>query len=123
MSTWSAGRESSHLDDILLGKKTVEGRLARGKFAQYAPGDVVYLRRDIRAQDGTLHDGEPDQARVRVLAVNRYLSFREMLKKEGLNNVLPRANSLDEAVAEYERHYTRQEHATYGVLGIVIELL
>lgn len=123
MSTWSAGRESSHLDDILLGKKTIEGRLARGKFAQYTPGDVVYLRRDIRAEDGTLRDGELDQARVRVLAVNRYLSFREMLKREGLNNVLPRANSLDEAVAEYERYYTRQEQATYGVLGIVIELL
>ena len=45
---WESGRESRLLDEMIAGRKTIEGRLCRGKFAQYAPGDIVNLRRDFR---------------------------------------------------------------------------
>jgi ASC-1-like (ASCH) protein len=47
MAIYEAGRESSILDDILIGDKRIECRLRRGKFAEYQVGDRVRLRRDI----------------------------------------------------------------------------
>ena len=66
MTTWESGRESGLLDDIIAGRKTIEGWLNKGKFAEYRVGDVVQLRRDYRHEQGVLRDGEPDQARVRL---------------------------------------------------------
>lgn len=123
MHVWISGRESQHIDDIIAGKKTVEGRLARGKFAHYAPGDIVELRRDFRDESGNLQEGEPNQARVRIVAIHRYVSFSEMLEREGIANVLPRAKSMKEAIVEYQKYYSNNEQAEYGVLGIVIELV
>lgn len=54
MAIWESGRESKLLDDIIAGRKTVEGRLKRGKFAEYRADDVIALRRDIRGEDGVL---------------------------------------------------------------------
>ena len=71
------------LDAIIDGRKTIEGRLNRGKFAQYQPGDIVELRRDTRDADGILHDGDVAEIRVRVVAVRPYVSFLEMIEAEG----------------------------------------
>lgn len=56
MTTWYSGRESGLLDDIIAGRKTIEGRLNKGKFAKYKAGDMVSLRRDIRGENGILRD-------------------------------------------------------------------
>lgn len=81
--TWEAGRESGLLDDIIAGRKTIEGRLNRGKFAEYHVGDIVKLRRDHRDVHGILHDGEPDAARVEITGIRRYATFLEMVTSEG----------------------------------------
>ena len=39
MKTWHSGRESQLLDEMIAGRKTIEGRLNREKFADYAVGD------------------------------------------------------------------------------------
>jgi len=59
MNTWESGRESNLLDDIIAGRKTIEGRLNRDKFAKYTVSDQVWLRRDHRDANGILRDGEP----------------------------------------------------------------
>ena len=66
MKIWKSGCESELLDDIIAGRKTI---LNRGKFAEYAVGDVISLRRDYRNDAGALHDGEPNAAHVRVVAI------------------------------------------------------
>ena len=60
------------LDDIIAGRKTIEGRLNRGKFAQYRVGDTVELRRDVRGSDGTLRDGNGTEVRVQIVAIRHY---------------------------------------------------
>lgn len=123
MSIWESGRESKLLDDIIAGRKTVEGRLNRSKFAEYKPGDVIKLRRDIRQPDGTLVDGEPDAARVRVVAVRHYVTFLEMVTAEGYEKVIPHARSAQEAADEYNMYYSAEDQATYGVLAIEVKSL
>lgn len=118
---WRSGRESKYLDDIIAGRKTVEGRLKKGKFALYRVGDIIALRRDIRDADGILHDGEPGQARVMVVAIRQYATFFDMVTAEGYANVIPEARSAAEAAETYNRFYSAEDEARYGVLGIVVK--
>lgn len=120
MTTWESGRESRLLDEIIAGRKTVEGRLNRSKFAEYEVGDTIKLRRDIRQPDGTLVDGEPDAARVRIVAIRQYATFLEMVTAEGYKKVIPYARSTKEAADEYDNYYSAEDQAKYGVLAIEV---
>lgn len=75
MSIWEVGLVAEPFEAVATGKKTIEGRLNKGKFAQFAIGDIIKIRRDYRDDSGTIQDGEPDAARVRVVAVRKYPDF------------------------------------------------
>lgn len=123
MAVWQSGRESKLLDDIIAGRKTVEGRLNRGKFARYRVGDTISLRRDVRDVMGVLHDGEPDAARVEVVAVRHYGTFLELVTSEGYERVIPHAKNANEAADEYDRYYSYEDQAAHGVLAIEVKYL
>lgn len=120
MTIWESGRESALLDDIIAGRKTIEGRLNRGKFAQYQAGDIVRLRRDVRNADGKLEDGQSDVAQVRITAIRHYSNFLELVTSEGYKRVIPSAASANEAANEYNRYYSKADQRRYGVLAIEI---
>jgi len=120
---WESGRESSLLDDIIAGRKTIEGRLNKGKFSEYQAGDTVSLRRDIRGEDGLLRDGEPDAATVKIIAIRTYPDFLSMVTEEGYEQVIPSAKSAVEAAEEYNKFYSVEDQVTYGVLAIQIRPL
>lgn len=123
MKVWESGRESNLLDDIIAGRKTIEGRLDRGKFAEYSVGDIVSLRRDYRDAKGILRDGEPHAAQVKVVAIRRYETFIDMVKGEKYKSVIPSANSAEEAAAIYDDYYSIADQNKYGVLAIQIEYI
>ena len=123
MTVWESGRESALLDEIIAGRKTIEGRLNRGKFAEYKPGDMVWLRRDHRDDQGVLHEGDPRQVLVEVLAIRRYRNSLEMVTAEGYERVMPSARSAEEAAAGYNLYYSDEDQATYGVLAIEFRVL
>ncbi|MEM1312588.1 MAG: ASCH domain-containing protein [Patescibacteria group bacterium] len=85
------------------GKKTIEGRLAKEKFVSLNPGDVVLIN---------------DLAVFEVEGVVKYNSFREMLASEGLNKVIPDANSIQEGVSVYYNFYTEHDEKMFGVVAI-----
>lgn len=120
MTTWESGRESALIDDIIAGRKTIEGRLNRGKFSQYEIGDTVGLRRDIRNSQGDLEDGLPDAARVRIVAIRHYATFLALVMAEGYQCVIPSATSAKQATEEYDKYYTMADQQHYGVLAIEI---
>lgn len=123
MTTWQSGRESDLLDDIIAGRKTIEGRLNRGKFAQYQVGDFVSLRRDIRDQHGILHDGGPDAALVKITAIRHYNTFLDLTTAEGYEKVIPHAHSTQQAADEYNKYYSAEDQASYGVLAVEVQLI
>lgn len=121
MTTWQSGRESEYIDDIITGRKTIEGRLNRGKFAEYKVGDHVSLRRDYRDSGGVLRDGEPDATLVRIVAIRKYASFFELTTTEEYKKVIPRATSAQAAADEYNKFYSAEDQAKYGVLAIEVK--
>lgn len=120
MTVWQSGRESALLDDIIAGRKTIEGRLRKGKFAHYRVGDYVELRRDVRDKMGALQDGEPNAARVRIVAIRNYPTFLALVQAEGFARVIPSATSAEEAAAVYDIYYSAKDQALYGVLAIEV---
>lgn len=106
------------LDDIIAGRKTIEGRLNRGKFAEYKPGDQVWLRRDYRDEHDVLHEGEPRQVLVEVVATRRYKNALDMVTTEGFERVMPRAETAQEAANGYNLYYSDEDQAKHGVLAI-----
>ena len=123
MTTWESGRESGLLDDIIAGRKTIEGRLKRGKFAEYRVGDIIKLRRDLRDENGRLHDGEPDQARVKIVGIREYPDFLSMCQSEGYERVIPYARSAEEAAEEYNKFYLANDQMQYGVIAIEVQVI
>lgn len=121
MVTWRSGRESGLLDDIIAGRKTIEGRLNRDKFAEYEVGDVVLLRRDYRDENGVLHDGEIDTGVV-ITGIRHYETFLEMVTQEGYEKVIPGAPNAQEAADEYNKYYSAADQLKFGVLAIEIKI-
>ncbi|OGL22635.1 hypothetical protein A2707_04960 [Candidatus Saccharibacteria bacterium RIFCSPHIGHO2_01_FULL_45_15] len=122
MTVWESGRESELLDDIIAGRKTIEGRLNRGKFADYAVGDTVLLRRDFRDENGDLQDGHPHAAKVIITAIRHYTSFIEMVTIEGYRSVIPSAADAQSAADEYNKYYPTADQTKYGVLALEIKV-
>lgn len=123
MKIWQSGCQPRPLDAIIDGRKTIEGRLNHGKFAQYQSGDIIELRRDIRDADGILRDGDAPEIRVKVVAVRPYASFLEMITAEGWQRVIPDAASPQDAANEYNTYYSAEDQQKYGVLAIQIEVI
>jgi len=121
MKVHEAGRETSHLNDIIAGKKIIEGRLARGKFVDFEKGDLIKLREDVY-RNGILVNTIPNRLTTRVTKVERFSTFRDMLETVDYKKVLPRAKSLDDAISEYWRYYTPAEEKVFGVLAIHFEI-
>lgn len=90
---------------ILSGKKTVEGRLNKGKLKEIEIGDILNINNEVEFQ---------------VIGKRAYNSFREMIESEGIEKTIPDKKSIEEAVEVYRRFYTLEEENKFGVVAIEI---
>ena len=107
-----------NLQDVYLlaiknGLKTTEGRIAKDKYLSLKKGDEIIFKSN---------DGD-EQIIGRVVAVNKYSSFDEMLKEEGIATMLPGTTNLEEGVSIYSSFGTYAEDVKrYGCVAISFEL-
>jgi len=122
MKTHELGMATPYIEDIAAGAKTVEGRLDCGKFRSFEPGDIVRVREDLY-EDGVEVGTIPGRLIIGITAIEMFASFREMLETAGYQRAIPRANSLEEALAEYDRYYPPVSVAKFGVRAIYFHLI
>lgn len=106
MSTILITVQEPYASHIINGTKTVEGRLNKGKFAEAQVGDRVLLN---------------DAVEFVIVEKNQYKTFREMLEQEGVENVIPNVETVDEAVEVYYQFYTSDQEKEFGVISLKIE--
>lgn len=96
---------------IKSNKKTVEGRLNKGVFAE------------IKKNDRLEFVSNKTQATVtrRVYRVTKYKTFHDYLVNEGLRRTLPTVTSLEDGIAVYRKFYSEEKERTYNVLAIAIK--
>ena len=99
--------QEPYLSFILNGKKTVEGRLNKGKFKDLKVGDKLSIG--------------PDETLFMVKQINYYDRFRNMIIGEGVKNVIPDKNTVEDAEAIYYKFYTKEQEKEFGVLAVIIE--
>ncbi len=106
MKTIKINIQEPYFGYILSGEKIVEGRLNKGKFLDLEVGDVLEIN---------------DRANFKIIKKNTYKNFREMLLTEGISNVLPDKNNIEEAVEVYYKFYSKKDETVCGVVGITME--
>jgi len=95
------------------GRKCVEGRLDRGKFASLHKGSTLV----IRPSDGAHYNDDA----VIVAVVTRkvhYASFEQYLMQEGLARTLPGTKTIEKGVVAYRQFYSSKEEQTHGVVAL-----
>lgn len=90
------------------GEKNVEGRLNVGVFSKLSEGDIIEWNNAFRTT---------------ISKIVKYKSFKNMIETEGLNNVLPHIESVNEGVNIYRQFYSEENENKYGVIAIHLILL
>lgn len=81
----------------------------KGKFKDLKVGDKLSIG--------------PDEKIFIVKQINCYDNFRDMIVGEGVSNVIPDKNTIEEAEAVYYKFYTKEQEKEFGVLAIRMEML
>ena len=92
---------------VINGQKIVEGRLNKGKFASIQKDDILILT--------------PENFEFKVIGKNVYKSFKEMIKFEGIKNVIPDKSDIEEATKVYYKFYIKEQEEKFGVVAIKIK--
>ncbi len=109
MQTISLNIQEPYLSFVLNGQKTIEGRLNKGKFKNLKIGDILLIGADAK--------------RFLIEKTTIYKSFREMIEKEGIKNVIPDKENIEDAEAVYYKFYTKEQEEEFGILAIKIKLI
>lgn len=88
--------------------KTVEGRLGKEKYLNLEKGNKVIFNEILEKE---------------IEKIVKYSSFREMLIFEGLKNVLPNVETLEEGERIYYNFYSQEDEQKYGVVAICLTKL
>jgi ASC-1-like (ASCH) protein len=116
------GISAEILQQILDGRKTIEGRLRTGKFITILTGDKISLREDVWERDRIIRS-VPNVATVTVTATQHFESFEAMLAALPLENVLPDMPDTSTALARYRHFYSPAQEAEQGVVAISFVLI
>lgn len=101
---------------IAAGKKSVEGRLNKGDFAELKKDDVITWTND---QLGFIR-----KVKTVVVKVNKYTSFYEYLTKEKLNHCLPThgVDTISKGVKVYRQFYDKSMEKEFGIAAIKLRV-
>lgn len=103
--------KSPFFEQIKDGRKISEARLNKCCDTIYNEGDIIKF-----------YNNDNGEVLTRVLGINVYKNFDEMLRYE-MKNVLPEINSIEDGLKVYRSIYTnRAEEERLGVIVIHFEL-
>jgi len=106
MKIIEVNKQDPYYSFCIQGKKTIEGRLNKGKFALIEVGDI------IKTNNAALFE---------VTEKKLYQTFKDMILSEGIENVTPDKKSIDEAISVYRQFYTPEQEKEFGVVAIKIK--
>ena len=94
---------------IKMGLKSREGRLNKTKFAKLKVNDIVIWTYKNKS------------CKTKIVNINKYDSFRDMIKKETLKRTLPGVPTIDCGVEVYRQYYSEELEKKFGVLAIELK--
>jgi len=116
------GIQSEVLQQIIDGRKTIEGRLGKEKFLRIKIGDELSIREDIY-ENGKIVGEVEDRLHLKIDGITKFHSFEQMLREAGYEKAIPTAKSLSDAVAAYRTYYSEDDENEYGVIGLEFHVI
>lgn len=116
------GIESSILEQLLAGDKTVEVRLGKPSYIKLRPGDELELREDIW-EGNQIVNAIHGRGRIKITQLLYFESFQEMLNAVNYKLIFPSAASKQDAYQLLRHFYTEADEYEYGVMAISFNVL
>lgn len=98
-----------YIELISDGKKKAEGRVYTEKIKSFSAGNTLLLYNNV------------SYVLCKITSLNFYESFERMLLAEGVSNMLPFTNSLEEAIRIYNSFPGSERAKTHGVVAILLD--
>lgn len=99
------------LNNIISGKKLIEGRLNKGLFKNLKVNELITL------------SSKSKRCKVKIINIIKCNNFNDLLSNYSLSDILPNATSIEEGLKIYNSIYSKEKEFKYGVLGIYIEVV
>lgn len=100
---------------IKMKLKSVEGRLNKGLFSKFKKGDIVNWIK--------ITNNKKYSVKTKIVSVNRYKGFEEMLRRETLKRTLPGIPTINCGVEVYRQYFSENFEKKYGVVAIQLEVI
>jgi ASC-1-like (ASCH) protein len=113
--------ESTLVEAIRRGEKTIEPRLGKPPFLTIEEGDILSVREDLYL-DGNIIDSFSDSLQVIISQVLYFETLREMLQAVDFTSVVPSAKTVEDALAVYKRLYSDEDEKEYGVVALYFDV-
>jgi ASC-1-like (ASCH) protein len=112
--------ESTMVEAIRNGDKTIEVRLAKPQFLLIQENDILSVREDFY-YEGDVLESLSDALKVKVIQILYFESFKELFDAINFEAVLPSAKTDEEAIATFRKLYSAEDEAAFGVAAFTIE--
>lgn len=115
------GIESTLVEAIRTGEKTIEARLGKPRFLRIHEGDSVSIREDFWYEDKIL-ESLSHALTIKITQVLYFETFKEMIDAIDFQAAVPSAQTSDEALALYKKFYSAEDEKEYGVVALSFEI-
>lgn len=114
------GIESTLVEAIKNGDKTIEIRLAKPRFLLIQEDDILSIREDFY-YEGDILESLSHALEVKVTQVLYFESLKEVFDAINYESALPTATSVEDAIKTYRTFYSPEEEREFGVVAFSIE--
>jgi ASC-1-like (ASCH) protein len=114
------GIESTLVEAIKNGDKTIEIRLAKPRFLLIQEDDILSIREDFY-YEGKILESLSHALEIKVTQVLYFETFKETFEAINYESALPTAKSVDDAIKKYREFYSAEEEIEFGVVAFSFE--
>ncbi|HEY8886143.1 MAG TPA: ASCH domain-containing protein [Candidatus Microsaccharimonas sp.] len=116
------GIESTLVEAIKNGDKTIEARLGKPRYLLIQEDDIMSVREDF-LYEGEVLESLSHAIEIKITQVLYFETFKELFDAVDFQAVLPSAKTVDEAVKTYKTLYPSEEESEFGVVAFAFELV
>ena len=116
------GIESTLVEAIKNGDKTIEVRLAKPRFLLIKEDDVLSVREDFY-YEGDVLESLPHAIKIKITQILYFETFQETFEAIDFQAVLPNAKTIDEAVKIHKDLYGAEDEREFGVAAFAFEFV
>ena len=116
------GIESTLVESIKNGDKTIEALLGEPRFLRIQEDDIVSIREDFW-YEGKILESLPHSLEIKITEILYFETLEEAYSAIDFQAAVPTAHTVEDAVKKGRTYYSKEDEAEYGVVAFNFELV